>query len=88
MKLLIILNEDKPRAHIDVHNAISELRDENKLDEYHIYPYIFRLQELKQTKVVVEEIFDLINWFNPSSILWAHTTKLKFSRYELEKLEI
>ena len=48
MKLLVLLNENPPSSHEDVHRAIKICNDEGIISDKIIYPFLAKLTEGKK----------------------------------------
>jgi len=77
LKLFLILNENPPGSHDDVHRALNRLLIEKELKSFCVYPFLSRLSEGKSNNEVVMEIIKKAEQFQPTAILWSHTGKLK-----------
>ena len=86
MKLFLILNENPPGSHDDVHRALKRLVDEKELQSFHVYPFLARLSDGKNNNEVVMEIIKISEQFQPTAILWSHIGKLKLKNDALKIL--
>ena len=86
MKLFLILNENPPGSHDDVHRALNRLVIEKELKSFHVYPFLARLSDGKNNNEVVMEIIKQAEQFQPTVILWSHTGKLKLRNDALKIL--
>lgn len=80
MKLLLILNENPPGAHSDVHHSLQILKGQGVLEDYHIYPFLARLADGLKDKEVTQEVLDIAKELQPSLVLWSHTGRLYVSK--------
>ena len=73
MKPLLILNENPPGAHSDIHYSLNVLKDVGILEDFYIYPFLSRLADGLKDKEVTQEIVNIAKDFQPSAVLWLHT---------------
>lgn len=86
MKLFLILNENPPGSHSDIHYSLNILRNESVLKDYYIYPFLARIADGLGEREVVQEIVNLAIKFQPSSVLWSHTGSLFISKEDVFKI--
>ncbi len=86
MKLLLVLNENPAGSHDDVHRALARLVEERKLQSFHVYPYLARLADGLGENEVLGEIEKMAEEYQPTAILWSHTTTLHVSEDIAERL--
>lgn len=86
MKIFVVLNEPKPKAHFDVYNAFSLLVEKGVISDYKIFSFLHELKNGNTNDEVVTHILDNINEYNPEFILFSHTGGLKFSREQLRRI--
>lgn len=89
MKLLVLLNENPAGAHDDVHRAIKNCNEQEKITDYIIYPFLAKLAEGRKEKEVLKEIVEIAKNFQPELILWMHIDKFNVNQdaiYELRNL--
>ena len=83
MKLLLILNENPPGAHDDVHHSLKVLKADGILQSYYVYPFLARMADGLSNTEVVKEIIGIAKDFRPTGILWSHTGNLFVSEKEI-----
>jgi glycosyltransferase involved in cell wall biosynthesis len=76
MKLLLVLNENPPGSHSNVHHSLSNLKGKNVITEYNVYPFPARLAQGLTVKEMLAEIIDTAKVFIPDIILWSHTGEI------------
>ncbi|MBA4376703.1 MAG: hypothetical protein C0401_11100 [Anaerolinea sp.] len=86
MRLLIILNENPPGSHIDVHNALSKLKQEGALQSYVIFPWLAYFERGIHSQDIAASIAKTAREFEPTAILWAHTAGLRVSTDTINNL--
>lgn len=86
MKLLLILNENQPGAHSDIHYSLGVLKDQGVLKDFYIYPFLSRLADGLKGKDVTQEIVNLAKDFKPSTVLWSHTGSLFVGEDDIRKI--
>ncbi|MDP4195857.1 MAG: glycosyltransferase [Bacteroidota bacterium] len=87
MNLLYILNEYQYGAHIDVHKGLERLKKEGYINNYTIYPFLFKISQGLSIEDICSEIVEQINKIEPDAIIWSHTSGLKISDDFLKKLK-
>ena len=87
MKLLLILNENPPGSHDDVHHSLEILKADEILESYYVYPFLARLADGSSNTEVVKEIVSIAKDFQPTGILWSHTGNLRVSENEISILK-
>ena len=65
MKLLLILNENPPGAHSDVHHSLNILKDEGVLEDFYVFPFLARLAGGLKDNDVTKEIVNIAKNFLP-----------------------
>jgi len=86
MKLLLMLNENPPGSHDDVHNSLASLKNDGILKSYSIYPFLVRIEDGLNDQKVVKEIIDIARSFQPTGILWSHTGNLSVRENDILSL--
>lgn len=86
MKLLLVLNENPPGAHSDVHCSLNELKEQGILKNFHVYPFLARLADGLNDMEVTRELVNIAQEFQPSAILWSHTGRLSVAEDDIFKL--
>jgi hypothetical protein len=86
MKIYIVLNEKKPKAASDVHNAMEYMKEKQIIFDYEIYSYVYELNS-KPSQLIISEICSNVidNAFD--IVLWMHPQLIKLSKEDLKKLE-
>lgn len=84
--MLLILNENPPGAHSDIHYSLNLLKDQGVLEDFYIYPFLSRLADGLKDKDVTQEIVNLAKDFQPSSVLWSHTGSLFVGEDDIRKI--
>lgn len=87
MKLLLILNENPPGAHSDIHYSLGVLKDQGVLEDFYIYPFLSRLADGLKDKEVTQEIVNLAKSFQPSAVLWSHSGSLFVGADDILKIK-
>jgi len=77
MRILVLLNEKEKRSHTDVYDSFDYCLKEKLISDYAVYPFLFKLKELKNERFVNKDIVDFYEAYKPDPILWMHTTGLK-----------
>jgi len=79
VRVMVVLNERTPRTAVDVYRALERLKAEGGLDASVVYPYLSRLDELRDRTLVVEDLIRSVTEFRPSILLWVHAHDLGIS---------
>jgi len=87
LKPLLILNENPPGAHSDIHNSLNVLKDVGILEDFYIYPFLSRLADGLKDKEVTQEIVNIAKDFQPSAVLWLHTGHLFVGEDDILKIK-
>jgi hypothetical protein len=82
----LILNENPPGSHSDIHCSLNELKDQGVLKNFHIYPFLARLADGLNDREVTREIVNIAQEFQPVVVLWAHTGKLFVDGGDISKI--
>ena len=86
MKPLIILNENEPKAHIDVYDALDSLVEDNDITGYRVIPFLFQLNQGIAPKKIINNILDECRDYLPDVILWMHTDNFAVSSETIQTL--
>ena len=88
MRLFVVLNEQEPRAHVDVYDALDKLVGNGDIGDYKVYPFVFRLHSGAKNREVVDEITGTIHAYEPELVLFSHTGHLDIEYDTLRKLRV
>ena len=88
MRLFVVLNEQEPRTHVDVYDALDKLVGNGDIGDYKVYPFVFRLHSGAKNREVVDEITGTIHAYEPELVLFSHTGQLDIEYDTLRKLRV
>lgn len=85
-RLLVVLNESPEGSHVDIRASLSSLKSAQELEDFHVFPFLSRLEGGTGVALVKAELLEVVETFRPSMILWVHPHKLEVARATLNEI--